>query len=302
MKTVLIHPGFHKTGTTYLQMGLFADEKQFRQPWSRGFIEAHLIRPHQLHFDPLKASEQFQDMARTTSNDVIDILSEEDLGGNPYHGAREAAITATKLRAVFNNAKILFTVRRQSEMIRSLYIQYLKEGGKLSAEEFFSPQSYRLFFAFDKDIFSYHYLINHYAALFGKDNILVLPQEYLQRDEAGFVADLGQFLGRRLQPAHAKDEDKARHASPPESSIPFLRLGNHFYTGPFNEPGFINAPYLGKAFRSLGYRQRLAFKNEGETLKALIKAKFSGYYAASNAELQSFVPVSLKTYQYELPQ
>ncbi len=302
MKTVLIHPAFHKTGTTYLQYGLFADKEQFNQPWSRDFIEAHLIRPHPLRFDADSARAQFLKLADLTPHSVITVLSEEGLGGNPHHGAREAGITAAKLKSVFGEAKILFTVRRQPEMLRSLYIQYLKEGGKHSAENFFSPKLYSEFFAFDPEVFAYHHIVNHYAEIFGATNIIVLPQEYLQHDELGFVTALGNFLGQALHPAVAKAQGVARNASPPESSIPLLRLGNHFHKGPLNEPGFINASFLGNAFRSLGYTQRLLFKGEGARLKAFIKTKFTGHYAQSNAALQKYVPVSLKAYKYEIPE
>ncbi len=302
MKTVLIHPAFHKTGTTYLQYGLFADAAQFCQPWSRAFIEAHLIKPHPLRFNAENARALFQKQTDMTPTSVITVLSEEGLGGNPHYGAREAGTTAAKLKAVFGEAKILFTIRRQPDMLRSLYIQYLKEGGKHSASNFFLPKLYSEFFAFDPEVFAYHHIVNHYAGFFGASNIIVLPQEYLKHDEAGFIAALGRFLGQTLRPAVEKQHDVVRNISPPESSIPFMRLGNHFYKGPLNEPGFINTSLLGNVFRSLGYNQRLLFKGEGARLRALIQTQFSGHYAQSNAELQKYVPVSLKDYQYELPQ
>lgn len=297
---VLIHPGFHKTGTTYLQEVVFANGPSFVQPWSRQLVYDHIIEPHEFAFDVKHAKAAFEAECKRASGEALAVLSEEGLCGNPFNGAREAGIHARKLKALFDEAYIVLTVRSQPGMLRAVYIQYLKAFGRRSPETFYHPPRYPEFSAFDPDIYHYDRLADCYATLFGKERVLVLPQELLQRDEEAFVAAIGRFT-RRDMPARTHDADgtDGRNVSPSPAGVPFLRFGNHFVKSAFNESGFGDLlATSGSLFRSLGYRKTPFFRNKAAEFRDLI-AKYSERYSESNARLQAYCPFDLALYGYE---
>lgn len=301
-RPVLIHPGFHKTGTTYLQEVLFANPRNFSQPWPRDFLYEHVINPHELAFDAEGARRAFTERLSAAPGDVLPVLSEEGLCGNPFNGAREAGILARKLRTIFDNAHVLLTVRRQAGMLRAVYIQYLKAYGRLSPEKFYDPPRYPEFSAFDPDVYQYHRLASAYANLFGADKVLVLPQELLQRNEPAFLEAIGKHIGMTVTIVpRDRNGVEDRNVSPSPAGVPFLRIGNHFSPGAFNESGLV-APLsrLGSVFRGLGYRKTPFFSDKPKEFEQLI-ARFDGHFAASNAQLQAFCPVDLSSLGYELP-
>lgn len=300
-RPVLIHPGFHKTGTTYLQEVLFTDRRGFCQPWTRDFIYRHIIDPHELAFDREASRAAFAAAFTDLSDDAHVVLSEEGLCGNPFNGARESGIYARKLRAIFDDARIVLTVRRQPDMLRAVYIQYLKAYGRRDPRTFYHPPRFPEFSAFDPDVYRYDRLAQCYAELFGADRVLVLPQELLQRNENRFVSALGSLIGWDGREDASGKREAGRNVSPSASGIPFLRLGNHFFDSAFNESGFGNAlAAIGGTFRRLGYRKTMFFRDQAREMDDLL-AGFRGRYRESNARLQRFCPVDLAEFGYELP-
>lgn len=85
---VLIHPGFHKTGTTYLQEVVFADGENFAQPWPRQLIYDHIVDPHEFAFDAEASRAAFAALRAQVPSGALPVLSEEGLCGNPFNGAR----------------------------------------------------------------------------------------------------------------------------------------------------------------------------------------------------------------------
>ena len=215
-RPVLIHPGYHKTGTTFLQEVLFSDSEYFRQPWSREFISAQIIEPHELFFDAKRAQTAFANGLTAVAEGILPVLSEEGLSGNPFNGARESAIIARKLRAIFDDAKIFITIRRQQPMLRAVYVQYLKAYGRRSPRDFYIPRKFPEFSCFDASIYEYHRLADLYGSLFGKENILVIPQELLRADEAKVLALLGEHIGMDISRAGKSLSSKEeKNVSPP---------------------------------------------------------------------------------------
>lgn len=296
---ILLHPGFHKTGTTFLQEQVFSVAPLFTQPWARQCIYDHFFYPHELGFDAQSVRKSLEAIAGTGKDAAVTVLSEEGLSGNPFNGARESAAHARHLNAVFPEAKVVITVRRQAAMLRAIYLQYLKAGGRHSPQDFFNPKQEPEFTVFDVQTWHYHRLVEHYATLFGEENILVLPQEHLQHDQADFVDQLCAFVGVETGAAENITGGGRANVSPPASGIPLIRLANHFWASPFNEHGFINSSFLAKALVSLGYRNTRLLRSQKPKLNAAISA-FDGQFAQSNLRLQEFCPVDLKGLGYEI--
>ena len=300
--SVLIHPGFHKTGTTFLQNRVFNDERVFRPLWSHGEIDQYVIRPHDLDFTPEPGREDIVTRRHPRRPELIDIVSSETLCGQPFTGSREAVMQASRLKAIFGDAKIMFTVRKQPSIIRAIYIQYLTMGGLLSPEAFFDRQSRYGYFSFDPHVFEFHKLVEFYGELFGPGNVLVLTQEELQRGLDEFVQRLRMFCGVAGADTPIPLGDKGREGmSPPPSGIPLLRMANRFRTVAVNAESPARLAVFGSLLVKAAYRQTWFFRGQGERLDTAIKDRFSGMFAESNARLQRFAPSDLRALGYEMP-
>ena len=111
---LFIHTGYPKTATTFLQHQIFE-----RIP------NVKYIRPFNENF--------------VINKNCVNIISDESLTGFPYHGgkANDQYLIADKIKKIFPNAKIIVTTREPNGWLRSLYSQYIRNGGKKIYEFWF---------------------------------------------------------------------------------------------------------------------------------------------------------------------
>ncbi len=302
-KPLLIHPGFHKTGTTFLQTEVFTDQRLFRQLWSHDDVDRHVIRPHDLDFDPTPARDEIARLRRRPAVGLVDVVSSETLSGNLFFGLRENAALAHRVKTIFEQGKILITVRKQLPIIRSTYMMYLDMGGTLRPEAFLNPTPDYTHFGFDGRMFEFHKIVELYGQLFGADNVLVLPQEVLERDGNGFLVALCRFCGLEDQTtALSAGEKPRRGVGAPAAAMPLLRFANRLKGGQVNTRE-MRPPlaFVGSALGRLARRQ-LWPSDADARLDATIRQRFAGAFASSNARLQSFSPFDLRALGYEMPE
>jgi hypothetical protein len=207
---LLIHIGYQKTGSTWLQRELFTHpelgffplvkngcgiepgSKQTKQGGSP------FLFPPDFAFNGSQVREKLRKEMQWNEN-RMNVISSEALSGHASVGYTNAAEIADRLYQVFPEAKILVGVREQASMISSLYHQYLKMGGTLSlaaslarSEDLPFPGSISL------ERFHYDRLIAHYKRLFGEERVMAYPLERWKEDFAGFLEEFGAFLGLRI--------------------------------------------------------------------------------------------------------
>ena len=297
--TLLIHPGFHKTGTTWLQDELFADTRLFNALMTHADVDRLIVRPHDFLFDPEPARTWIA--AQRVDDGRVDVVSSEILSGSPFYGLREARALADRLKAIAPDARILLTVRAQPAILRSLYQQYIKRGGTLKPAAFFDQRTEPGYHGFDMDLLQFHLFADHYAALFGEQNVIVLPQELLQRQPQQFLETLMAFAtGGNLPSGLTMSDRRGSGVSPPMGGTPLFRLSNRFRSTPLNPGGFAGLEWVGALLFKLGYRKTIGseyYRREVETaLSRLIRDR----YAQSNLLLQRFVPLDLATLGYDV--
>jgi hypothetical protein len=134
-KTLWLHIGAHKTGTTAVQRelvqerhGLMAQGVWF-DPMSIEFGEV-LCFGSPLGAELFRASAPLLERARRRWEDTI-IWSSEFFFGDPEQGYRNIAAVAEDLRALTGefDVRVVACVRRQDAFLESWYHQHLKRGG-----------------------------------------------------------------------------------------------------------------------------------------------------------------------------
>lgn len=298
--TVLIHPGFHKTGTTWLQTELFQERRIFNSMFSHAEIDNLFVRPHDFNFDAERATKAVTDKQSRPEEGLVDVITSEILSGNPFTGSRDSRANALRLSRSVGKAKVLFTVRAQRPMLRSLYMQYVQRGGRRSIDEFVGRECEPGYFGFDIDLLKFNRLVEFYGELFGDDNVLVLPQELLARDRRTYFTKLYEFL-KGTAPVASLSISQRREvgASPPTSGLPLLRMANLIRRTPVNPEAVIAFDPIGRLMHRAAYHFRVREKRARVRLDNAAHRLIDDRFRASNARLQRFSPVDLAQLGYD---
>ena len=118
---LLIHIGYHKTATTWLQKNLFGNSAL---PYSniepgRSILE-NIIKPHEFGFD-LESCRKliYSHVHECRSGKTIFVISRERLSGSPFSGGYDSGIIARRLHRIAPYAKILIVIREQKTNVES---------------------------------------------------------------------------------------------------------------------------------------------------------------------------------------
>lgn len=207
MKRLLVHVGYHKTGSSWLQRELFGrtDRGFFPLAPRRGgdpmdprAFARRLLWAHALEFDPAPLRNEVLENT-DGSRPGCPVVSHERLSGNPHSGGYDSKELADRLRATFPEAAILIVIREQVSAILSCYHQYLKVGGACSLDDYVSKGD-GIRPSFSLAHFRYNGLVGYYQCLFGRENVLVLPYEMLCESPARFTDRLARFARTTVPP------------------------------------------------------------------------------------------------------
>jgi len=195
MTSFLIHVGYPKTGTTFLQECYFPNHSGFNFLGCSSVCQEDdfaLSIMNDFSFDEPK------ELPFDLDADVLNVFSSEVFtSGFLWSGSGGGAVdfrTAHRLKKTFGNARILMVLRNQRSMIASLYFQYVVEGGVLSFSRFIEKSLNDSAF-FKLEQLQYDRLIDCYQSVFGKQNILILPYEMMVVDMSLFLAKIESFCG-----------------------------------------------------------------------------------------------------------
>ena len=141
IEDVLIHIGYHKTGTTWLQRNVFPDASLgFRVGLAKRDIHRLLVRPRALNFDAATCrAEIAKSLGVDEGDDHVPVISSEELCSNPHGGAFLEKELADRLADTLPGARVLIVVREQRAMIASTYKQYVRAGATHSLQTYLSP-------------------------------------------------------------------------------------------------------------------------------------------------------------------
>jgi Sulfotransferase family len=262
---VIVHIGYHKTATTWLQQHVFGNPRTGLQTVGKlgdDHPVRQLVRARPLEFDATVSRGQFEPLLRAVLDaGLVPVVSDERLCGHPISGGHDSKEIANRLKEIFPKAKVLVVIREQRSIIVSTYKQYVMSGGASSLAEFLEhpvSDSMRLP-GFDPRHFEYEHLLRYYRGLYGPDGVLVLAFEQFVRDPASFVSAIGRFAGRPFDDDVVRDLpfDDVRRPSKTAFAISVRRRRNRLRRSELNPSPPLNSSVLKKLTR---IAERLATK------------------------------------------
>lgn len=188
MKNVIIHIGYPKTATSWLQNNYYPHITNY-QFISRQEFHKMIISSYALGFDPEKAYQYF----KKKYNDNI-IISEENIVGTTSNFGLNGYMTkehALRLYNTFPDAKIILFIRNQTDMIASTYAEYFQGGGTYGINKYLHGKNVLAnLFMFSYEYLEYQRTIQLYQNLFGKRNTCVFLYEEFQTNPLQFIGEL----------------------------------------------------------------------------------------------------------------
>jgi len=218
---VVIHPGFPKSATTFLQsafeagvpgisyLGKFysvANPKEEASRWANDLLFEAVQWCRSNAGEPYPAPESLdvtiQEIEKRAFNGVmpkVHVLSDERLS-KPGTTADWRQSLALRFHQLFPDAHILLTIRNQKPVLNSLFGMYLRHhahqpqtNAVIDFSDWLKADGFgRTSFS---DRLDYGAFYDAFEDVFGSDRIHVIPYEYLQTDSKLFVQALATVLG-----------------------------------------------------------------------------------------------------------
>src|SRR5690242_9694516 len=130
--SLLIHIGYCKTGSTWLQEWVFPSRSLGFATVRKSPFTWEIVMAHDLSFDADTARGRLQPYLETPLNEgLTPVLSAERFSGRLDLRLHDSARIADRLAALFPDARVLIVVREQKAMILSTYGEYVTQGGML---------------------------------------------------------------------------------------------------------------------------------------------------------------------------
>ncbi|MFY0598038.1 MAG: hypothetical protein JXR03_00105 [Cyclobacteriaceae bacterium] len=224
----IVHVGFPKTATTFLQKEVFP---YFQDVNFVGYRRCEKVFFDMIFLDDLDYNEaDIRTKFDLLANADCNLFSFESLAGAPfiYKGLGRSGIP-NRLKSLGVD-KVIITIRDQVEMFDSLYRQYVIQGGVMRFKDFINvDRKWNIYVrAFNPDYLKYDGLIDKYLEVFGGKNVLILRQEDLKVDEKGFIERIEEVIGKKSNEGAIEKSKNKANRSLSNLAISILRIVNHF--------------------------------------------------------------------------
>lgn len=196
MKDIYIHIGTHKTGTTTIQDALCHSTKtSITEGWK--YLKSPNSTKHFMSaekYDSVlvnKFKKEINAALRKDKSINRFILSNEALSGQAYNGYLNSEVISSMLSDATkgHNIKIIIYLRRQDDILESIYTQKIHEGETLDfnsfASNFHSPDS-----------LDYNKILGDFEKKFGIKNLYV--RSYSQASKEGLLVDFSKTIQSKL--------------------------------------------------------------------------------------------------------
>lgn len=241
---LFLHIGYPKTATTTLQthlfpkhpdinyLGKFIPNHDYTKPDLKSYLN-DLINSQSHNYKCNGTLKHLINQEMIHSNHLCTLISNEAFL-HPW--AIDVETVARRAYKVFNPCKIIIVIREQHDALWSFYRAHGRHGQymfvnltendtvsvqpPISASDWLELQSRE----FNKNFAStllYSDVINSYLKLFGKENVLVLCYEQLDKNLADFTNHLSRWMGINNDMTHNLLDGKRENITPPILSNEF---------------------------------------------------------------------------------
>lgn len=306
---ILIHIGYHKTGSTFLQDLVFSTEEYgFSSPWTVKDYFENIISVNPFTYKSSHARSFFMPKIESAWNcSLVPVLSCEALSGDPWKRGCNSGfnnkLVADRLAEAFPEGKILIVIRSQASMIFSLYRHSIRSFWSMSIEDYLEQSGVDNGLHYFQPLFrleylEYNWLIEYYQKLFSRENVLVLPYECLRLKNSDFLNKLESFAGARLPSSLNQTTVNQGYSGfsvalkrwtnrlSPTCAQPNKTRYQKFNNSTFYHVNKIAPEWLGEIF--------------DKRLRNSIESQLEGRYKESNRITAQLTGLDLKSYGYEV--
>ena len=302
----LLHIGYHKTGSTYLQNFLFQTVNGFSTETGKNRVQIvkDFVYPDNFKFDARQVEEEYLSyISKAHASGLRFVLSHERLSGYPPSGGYDRMLIAQRLADTFPGAKVLIIIREQRSLIRSMNSQYISDGGHLSLSGFLKkpePQLGRMPY-FRLEMYEFDQLISHYRSLFGQAQVLVLPFELMAFNLEDFLTRISVFSEI---PPPASQPAVISNRRRPLMMQTVQRWGNRFLSD--NELSRGALLPIARFPRRFGRLERVFHAISPKWSEDMLQSRLNrhvaafvgSYYTESNARTSSMTGIDLQSFGY----
>lgn len=232
-RRVAVHPGFVKTATSTLQRHVFPRHPQIAflgLPAPSPELEwaiRHLCQADSTLYEAERVAAVLRAAAEAAPADRLLLLSYENFA---LHESTDKGVVAERLAALLPAATILFTIRRQEELVTSWYLTKLRVRIKRKAfipfEEWYWTERREPHLSILDDL-RYARTVAVYRRLFGGERVKVVPFELLRREPAAFARACAEALGVDPEPFADRLAGRRENASMSQRYLDFWRRFGH---------------------------------------------------------------------------
>lgn len=192
--------GFQKCGTTFFENSIYLNHPEIRcaqvaETLFEDILLENFIYPDGLEYERETFEKEFSKVVEkffpSKSQKVNGIIFESFT--YEYEKRFDRKNVLCRLKESFPDAKIITLIRNQESWVRSLYSQYIKNGGLLSFYHFMEVFLNNPLL--NNSTIDWYPLIFNMHEIFGRENILVVLQEELKDHPQGVADRVYDFLG-----------------------------------------------------------------------------------------------------------
>lgn len=324
-----IHIGFPKTASTYLQTKVFPNIKNINYANNEEYVNKWLGKLRS--FDTSYFKDKFNLYEKLESEygeNQKTLISKEGLVGNPFANFSDNTAIAHTLKNSFPEAKILVIIRKQDDLLNSLYSLYLKFGGRKKIKDFLfygeNGFTHSGLYTWDNrdpalpplgvspHCLSYYHIILNYIEIFGRENIKILPYELLRYNQDNFFTEIADFL--ECPDLKIIVDNTPVNRNKMGGSVKFIRFINRFARVENNSIGFIPidktkhsgfslltriwTTLVPKSFKTIKSISNLYNKKSKSLLDENLRIEIMKIHQESNKKLDALLDLDLKKFNY----
>jgi hypothetical protein len=215
---IAIHVGFAKTATSTLQRGVFSQHEGIDflgLPARDGRLGAaiHAIaKADSVGFDTTQIRGVFRDSLKAARGRDVNLISYENF---TLYESRDKGMIARRLKDLFGDSKILFTLRRQEDLVRAWYLQklpkYMSGNNFIEFNDWIALKRQEPHKSIMGDL-DFNETIGYYEEVFGRERVEIFLFEHLRQDPAGFAEKMAGYL--EIDPARFSSLLAQAHYNP----------------------------------------------------------------------------------------